>query len=130
VQDWFTEVQATHLIILCIIMKCGSSFVHYKEISFILSPSKSLLFLSISVYSPERRIKANRISIWSTLVIVNSIIVRSALSPYRQRDSFTVEPIFLKWLNLITFCIIQIIEAVFKLNSSTCAICFLYKSYF
>ena len=129
-QDWFTEVQATHLIILCIIMKCGSSFVHYKEISFILAPSKSLLFLSISVYSPESRIKANWITIWWTLIIVSRIIVRSALSPYRQRDSFTVEPIFLKWLDLITFLIIQIREAVFKFNSSTCAICWLSKSYF
>ena len=130
---WLKSIlYATDIIIVCIIMNYNTSFIHYIEISIILAPSKSLLlwWFLICIISPERRIKANRISIWSTLVIVNSIIVRSALSPYRQRDSFTVEPIFLKWLNLITFLIIQIIEAVFKFNSSACAICLLLKSYF
>jgi len=110
-------------------MNYNTSFIHYIEISIILAPSKSLLlwWFLICIISPERRIKANRISIWSTLVIVNSIIVRSALSPYRQRDSFTVEPIFLKWLNLITFLIIQIREAVFKFNCRICTIFLLSK---
>jgi hypothetical protein len=112
-------------------MKCSTSFVHYKEISFILAPSKSLLFLSISVYSPESRIKANWITIWWTLIIVSRIIVRSALSPYRQRDSFTIEHGFLNRVNLINlFLVIQIEEAVFELISSIWTIFLLSKLYF
>jgi hypothetical protein len=45
--------QSTHLITLCIIMKCSSSFIHNKKKSLIASPSKRLLFLCICIYSPE-----------------------------------------------------------------------------
>lgn len=111
-------------------MKCSPTFIHCKEISLILAPSKRLLLLCISINCPERRICAIKISVRGALIIISRIIVWDASCSHWYRDRFTTEPSFLKWLNLITLLIIQTEEAIFEfIFESVCDIYWLTKTY-